>query len=206
MHLDQPISAIVLGEVEKASKSLKMTGSHQSLGRMKGNEILETIRDDLTALTASLGSKNFLIGDSLTDIDCSAFAILSQLLWSTPGHPFEELVRGYPSLVNYCLRIRRLLWPDWDQLLGGGETSMIEAVLENNFVLGVGKSRSQESTKNTGLGFSHVECKSTTRCALNARRVQGPEKPVDKQISHLKIATGGNISSIPTQRVWPVSV
>lgn len=217
----QPISSSALDEDQKVKKFLKITGSDRSLGRVSGNEVVNSIRDGLIALTASLGSKKHFIGESLTELDCSAFAILSQLLWSSPGHPMEQMIRGYPSLVNYCLHLRQRLWSDWDKIVGVGVAPSVGLTVKDSSVINItGKSQSspsQGTLKNSGarsLQRQKQSSKSSSR-TYTARRVHGQglyDRPAPRpDYPHLELPTlnlkelANDLFAIPTPREWPLS-
>nr|CAH0109212.1 unnamed protein product [Daphnia galeata] len=64
------------------------------------------------------GTKLYFMGEKPTEMDCSMFGILAQVVWAMPGSPFESHMNGeFSNLKNYCMRMKIKFWPDWDQCL-----------------------------------------------------------------------------------------
>lgn len=91
------------------------------------------------------GSKKFFLGgDHATLLDCSAFAMLSQILWNMDNCAYRKAMIGktyilhisvlhapyktsltnscvipdsHENLCEFCQRIKTRYWPDWDQCL-----------------------------------------------------------------------------------------
>lgn len=38
--------------------------------------------------------KSFLMGDQPIEVDCAMFGMLAQILWNSPGCPYEPLFTG----------------------------------------------------------------------------------------------------------------
>lgn len=73
------------------------------------------MRADLTALSAFLGSKPFLLGDRVARVDCLAFGMLAQILWSPFPNPYVTLIDSeFPQLRAYALRVRQRAFPNWE--------------------------------------------------------------------------------------------
>ncbi|KAH9508363.1 hypothetical protein Btru_050922 [Bulinus truncatus] len=93
----------------------------QGIGRHNEEEVKKMMDDDLRAVSAILGQKNFLFGntvDDVTEFDCAVFGQLCQMVWQMPGCNVEEFIaERYPNLVNYCERMKAAFWPDWNQRL-----------------------------------------------------------------------------------------
>ena len=95
-------------------KQLKGQAHGQGMGRHTEAEVIEMGVKDLRAISTFLGitnqyfsilfflryiwickgTKPFLMGDKATEADCAVFGMLSQLLWNSPGSPFEQLLQG----------------------------------------------------------------------------------------------------------------
>ena len=41
-----------------------------------------------------VGNKSFLMGEDPSEVDCTVFGMLSQILWHSPGLPTEKLMKG----------------------------------------------------------------------------------------------------------------
>lgn len=54
------------------------------------------------------------MGDKATEVDCSAFGMLCQFLYNTPGSPFENLLNGnwtwYQSFNYVYITLRPFLF------------------------------------------------------------------------------------------------
>lgn len=53
------------------------------------------------------GNKPFFMGDKPTEVDCSMFGMIAQVLWNMPDSPFEQLLEGKMTLYlsKYSLMI-----------------------------------------------------------------------------------------------------
>lgn len=40
------------------------------------------------------GTKPFFMGDKPTEVDCSMFGMIAQMVWNMPESPFEQLLEG----------------------------------------------------------------------------------------------------------------
>nr|CAH0109178.1 unnamed protein product [Daphnia galeata] len=90
----------------------------QGMGRHSKEEAVEMGMKDLRAMSAYLGTKSYFMGEKPTEMDCSMFGILAQVVWAMPGSPFESHMNGeFSNLKNYCMRMKSKFWPDWDQCL-----------------------------------------------------------------------------------------
>jgi len=122
------------------------------IGRHNKEEIEDFMFTELRAVSAILGKKPFILGDTPCEDDCGIFGILAQVYWGSPGSPYEKLLKGkciisvsgltkvafhnFPSnfkhflfgtgdltnLVDYCERMKASFWPDWDKQLARVET------------------------------------------------------------------------------------
>jgi len=91
---------------------------NQGMGRHSKEEIEYFLITDLNALNSFLGEKAFMMGDEMTEVDCSVFGTLCQFIFHQEDQVLGGLVQGtFPKLFHYVLRIKRLLWPDWDNVL-----------------------------------------------------------------------------------------
>ncbi|KAK6187000.1 hypothetical protein SNE40_006254 [Patella caerulea] len=93
------------------------------IGRHTQSEVEHIFDDDLKALSDFLGNKDFMMGSQPTEIDCSAFGMLAQVLWHSPQEPCEIWIKEkYPNLKAYCIRMKDLFWEDWDECITHGGT------------------------------------------------------------------------------------
>jgi len=44
------------------------------------------------------GIKPFFMGDKPTEVDCSMFGMIAQMVWNMPDSPFEKLLNGIITL------------------------------------------------------------------------------------------------------------
>ncbi|CAL4074119.1 unnamed protein product [Meganyctiphanes norvegica] len=90
----------------------------QGIGRHTDQEVEDIVRKDLLALSTYLGDKPFLLGDEPSEVDCTMFGFMAQILWNYPGSPYEKLLNDeFVNIKAYVLRIKERLWPDWDSCL-----------------------------------------------------------------------------------------
>ncbi|KAK6187002.1 hypothetical protein SNE40_006256 [Patella caerulea] len=93
------------------------------IGRHTQSEVEHIFDDDMKALSDFLGSKDFMMGSEPTEIDCTAFGMLAQIVWHSPKQPCETWIKEkYPNLKEYCLRMKDLFWEDWDECITHGGT------------------------------------------------------------------------------------
>ncbi|KAG0710770.1 Failed axon connections [Chionoecetes opilio] len=90
----------------------------QGMGRHSPTEIQHMGKQDLSALSDYLGDKDFLMGDKATEVDCTLFGFLCQLMWADVGSPYVKMLETeFPNLRAYTLRVRDKFWPDWNACL-----------------------------------------------------------------------------------------
>lgn len=88
------------------------------VGRHSKTEVEEMGKKDIAALATWLGNKPFFMGDEPTEVDCTIFGFLAQLVWNFPQSPYGKMVqRDYSNLINYCQRMKEKFWPDWNDHL-----------------------------------------------------------------------------------------
>ncbi|GFR88684.1 failed axon connections homolog isoform X4 [Elysia marginata] len=75
-------------------KNAKKQLHAQGMGRHTTEEIKQKMLQDLEALSAQLGNKQYMMGDSPTEVDCSAFAMLSCLVFSFHDDITSGIVKG----------------------------------------------------------------------------------------------------------------
>jgi DNA-binding IscR family transcriptional regulator len=84
------------------TKSLHLQG----LGRHSQEDIYRLACDDLAALSASLGSKQYFFGDKPTDLDATAYGFLAQVLWAPGARRSREHMEKTRNLPAFCERIK----------------------------------------------------------------------------------------------------
>ena len=78
----------------------------QGLGRHSDEAIVRVGPRELTALSEFLADKPYLLGDEPTTVDCSAFGLVSNIVWPPIESALKQHARGLDNLVTYCERIR----------------------------------------------------------------------------------------------------
>ncbi|EDO42696.1 predicted protein, partial [Nematostella vectensis] len=88
------------------------------IGRHSRDEIYFIALKDLSAVSEILGDKAFLMGNKPTLVDTVAFGLLAVILWHDVNSPQSQLMRTeLTNIVEYCERMKALIWPDWDETI-----------------------------------------------------------------------------------------
>lgn len=45
------------------------------------------------------GTKSFVMGDQPVEVDCAMFGMLAQIVWNSPGCPYEPLFIGNGTII-----------------------------------------------------------------------------------------------------------
>ncbi len=85
------------------------------LGRHTVEQINKFADDDIRALSGLLGDKPYLMGDKISSVDATVFAILCELLHSSLPSPLKSITEQYSNLVAYHLRMGCRYFPDYYQ-------------------------------------------------------------------------------------------
>ena len=86
------------------------------MGRHSKEEIYSIAERDICALSTYLGEKQFFMGESPSEIDCTLFGTLVQFAYVKIGLKQETLLQEkYPNLLAYCDRMKEKYWPDWEE-------------------------------------------------------------------------------------------
>ncbi len=102
-----PLRPLVGRLVRKTiAKSLHMQG----LGRHSQEELYRLACDDLTALSTSLGSKQYFFGERPTELDAIAYGFLAQVLWAPGPRAIREHMEQTRNLPAFCERIKRAFY------------------------------------------------------------------------------------------------
>jgi len=87
------------------------------IGRHPPEEIIGIGLDDIRSISAYLGTKQFLHGDTPTQVDAVLFGYLAQILYIPLESPHKKLINTEcKNLVRYLDRIKARVWPDWDEI------------------------------------------------------------------------------------------
>ncbi|KAI7686499.1 Uncharacterized protein SSS_02522 [Sarcoptes scabiei] len=84
--------------------------------RHSQEEVLESAKEDLLALSNLLGSKDYFFGKEPHLLDCVAFAHLAQFIFVPFGGLKEWMETEASNLINLVNRMKAKYWPDWDEM------------------------------------------------------------------------------------------
>ncbi|XP_045599745.2 failed axon connections homolog isoform X1 [Procambarus clarkii] len=99
-------------------ESRKQTLWHQGIGRHTHSWAWSLTNKDLHALSSYLGKKSYLMGEEASEVDCSMFAFLSNIMYNYRRSPYyTTITEDCPNLKAYVKRVKERLWPDWNQCL-----------------------------------------------------------------------------------------
>jgi glutathione S-transferase len=100
-------------------RQLKRDLHGQGIGRHSIEQINKFAIQDLESLSIILGDKPYLMGDKISSVDASLYAILCELLQSTLSTPLQSIAEQYPNLVAYQLRVGCLYFPEYYPVSSG---------------------------------------------------------------------------------------
>lgn len=90
------------------------------IGRHSDEEVHKMMVNDLRMFADILGTKKYIMGDKVTETDCAAFGVLSQIRWCTPeSDPGHQLLTSgeLKNVIDYLDRIKDTYWMDWEDIL-----------------------------------------------------------------------------------------
>lgn len=95
LHKIFPWSSFALCMFRRTVKKRVTTNSWaDGIGRHSQEEVIHEMTQNLKALSLILGNRKFILGDEPSEVDCSVFGMLAQLLWCSPDSPYEQLING----------------------------------------------------------------------------------------------------------------
>jgi len=98
------------------TNKLKTKADHQGIGRQNVAEVLATGKEDLRAISAYLGTKDYLAGEQPNQLDATAFAHLCQFYYVPIDNELKTFViEKCPNLVAYLDRMKNKYWIDWEE-------------------------------------------------------------------------------------------
>ncbi|XP_053385457.1 failed axon connections homolog [Mercenaria mercenaria] len=117
--LDVPKYLVAFWKIFNQAKVVKVLYT-VGIGRHSDEEVHQMMVKDLRQFSEILGDKKYIMGDKITETDCAAFGVLSQIRWCTPescpGH--QLLTNGeLKNVTDYLDRIKDTYWMDWDEIL-----------------------------------------------------------------------------------------
>ncbi|KAJ1372154.1 hypothetical protein KIN20_034233 [Parelaphostrongylus tenuis] len=84
-----------------------------AVGELDREEFKEMLKKDYDAYRDLLGSQKFLFGDEISSADCTLFGQLATLLYIPMSSYAKDILKEkYPTLVEYCDRIRDNVYGD----------------------------------------------------------------------------------------------
>lgn len=84
----------------------------QGIGRHSLEEIKYLGQTTLDSLSTILGKKKYFLGDKPTSIDATAFAFLTNIIWTPLNDPFKLYALQLPNFKDYCERMWDEFYPD----------------------------------------------------------------------------------------------
>jgi len=100
------------------TNKLKTKADYQGIGRQSAADVWATGKEDLRAISAYLGTKDYLAGEQPNKLDATAFAYLCQFYYAPAENELKTFIKEQcPNLVAYLERMKHRFWPDWDEKL-----------------------------------------------------------------------------------------
>jgi len=97
------------------TSKLKTKADYQGIGRQNASVVLATGKDDLRAISAYLGEKDYLAGEQPNELDATAFAHLCQFLYVPIDHELKTFIKEEcKNLEAYVERMKTRYWADWE--------------------------------------------------------------------------------------------
>ena len=95
-----------------ANRDVRRAMHLQGLGRHTEEQLVAFGVQDVDALSAELGERDFFLGDRPASIDASVYGALHGLLDCTLDSPLKAAAEAHPNLRAYVDRMTRRLFPD----------------------------------------------------------------------------------------------
>jgi len=87
------------------------------IGRHSQSEVMKIGEDDIKALGDFLGTKKYFMGDKASEVDCTIFGLLAEILYTSPTCPLTVFIKEkYTNLAEYCDRFKAEFWSDWEEI------------------------------------------------------------------------------------------
>ncbi|HMJ49587.1 MAG TPA: glutathione S-transferase C-terminal domain-containing protein, partial [Burkholderiales bacterium] len=83
----------------------------QGMGRHSMHEVHHIGSIDISALADFLDAKPYLMGDSPTSLDATAYAFLANIILVPLDSALKRHALKYPQLEAYCQRMRARYYP-----------------------------------------------------------------------------------------------
>lgn len=85
--------------------------------RLNTEEVIESAKSDLKALSHLLGSQDYFFGKEPHLLDVSAFAHLAQFIYVPFGDLVDWMKTETPNLIGLVERFKTQHWADWDDII-----------------------------------------------------------------------------------------
>jgi glutathione S-transferase len=89
-----------------ARRGMRASLRGHGMGRHSADEVMAIGCRDITAVADLLGEQAYMLGDTPTSIDASAYAFLANVLWSPVASPIQAHAARRPTLAAYCQRMK----------------------------------------------------------------------------------------------------
>jgi glutathione S-transferase len=99
-----PLLKQVIPSIARKQAIQKLDG--HGMGRHSASEIYQIGIADVTALSDFLADKPFFMGDRPTTLDATAYAFLSNILYTPIKSPLKRKVETLTNLTTYCDRVK----------------------------------------------------------------------------------------------------
>jgi len=101
------------GVAEGARERTRAKLDGHGLGRHRDDEIVELGTRSIAALSAMLGDKQYLFGDTPCGADATAFAFAAGVLTPFFDTPLRKCAESHGNLAPYCERMMRRYYPEF---------------------------------------------------------------------------------------------
>ena len=95
-----------------ARSSVRKVVWGQGVGRHSPEEIYRFGLQDLTAIETQLADKPFMLGETPSTLDATAYGFLVNLVDIDFDNPLNQKARNTPSFVAYCARMKQRYFAD----------------------------------------------------------------------------------------------
>ena len=96
--------------IPKIRRKMMSSVKAQGTGRHSRDEIIQSVQEDLLAISDLLGTKPFMLGQNPTSIDATAYGFLVQQLFIPWDSPIKQYAQTLPNLGTYCERMKQRYW------------------------------------------------------------------------------------------------
>jgi glutathione S-transferase len=80
------------------------------MGRFSKHQVAQLATKQLNALSVLLGEQDYFFGETLSSLDCCAFAVLSNYMAVEINPQLHELVKPYSNLIAFVARVKKGLY------------------------------------------------------------------------------------------------